>query len=116
MSASSNQPQGAPIRIKFAPGQTSATVEGQITKNGEHVNYVFDAQAGQQMTLTVTSSPDGFFVNEVVTFANGQIDGPIPSPFTTEIPQTGDNYIGISTNQMASRIYTGDFVLTLEIV
>ena len=115
MSASTSQSQGEPIRIEFAPGATSKTIKGKITKNGEQVNYVFGAQAGQQMTLSVTTSPDGFYVNEVITFTNGETAGPIPSPFTTEIPQTGDNNIGISTNQMASTIYTGDFVLTLEI-
>ena len=116
MSASTgNQAQEQPIRIQFAPGATSATVEGKLTYNGEQVKYVFGAQAGQQMTLNVTSSPDGFYVNEVITFVNGETDGPIPMPFTTEIPQTGDNYITISTNQMASTISTGSFVLTLQI-
>lgn len=116
MSASNSQPQGEAIRIEFAPGATSKTIEGTITENGEHVIYVFGAQAEQQMTLSVTTSPDGFYVNEVVTFANGAVDGPIPTPFTTTIPQTGDNYIDVSTNLMASTIYTGDFVLTLKIV
>ena len=60
------------------------------------------------MTLNVTYSPDGFYTN-------GETDGPIPMPFTKEIPQTGDNHTDVSTNQMASTVYTGDFVLTLEI-
>jgi hypothetical protein len=111
-----SQAQGQPIRIQFPPGTTSVTENGKITQNGEHVTYVFSAKAGQQMTLNVTSSPDGFYVNEVITFADGEIDGPIPMPFTKEIPQTGDNYIDISTNLMASTIYTGDFVLTLELI
>jgi hypothetical protein len=113
--STANQAQAQPIRIQFAPGATSVTIEGKLTQNGEQVKYVFGAQAGQQMTLNVTTSPDGFYVNEVITFANGATDGPIPMPFTTEIPETGDNYITISTNQMASTIYKGNFVLTLEI-
>ena len=117
MSASTgSQPQGEPIRIQFAPGATSATVEGRITKNGEHITYVFGANAGQQMTLVVTEiDPYGFVPVEVITFANGTVEGPVTNSYTGEIPETGDNYIDVSTNQMASNLYNGSFTLTLEI-
>lgn len=117
MSASTgSQSQGEPIRIQFAPGATSTTIEGRITKNGEHITYVFGAKGGQQMSLVVTEpNPYGFVPVEVITFANGTTEGPVTSSYTGEIPETGDNYIDVSTNQMASNIYAGRFTLTLEI-
>lgn len=117
MSASTgSQTQGEPIRIQFAPGATSATLEGRITKNGESIIYVFGATAGQQMTLVVTEpNPFGFVPVEVIKFANGTVEGPITTSYTGEIPETGDNYITVSTNQMASNLDTGSFTLTLEI-
>ncbi len=46
---------GAPIRIQFAPGATSATVRGSVT-GVERQCYILRAMAGQVMTVTVGSS------------------------------------------------------------
>ena len=43
-----------PARIKFAPGATSALVQGNVT-GGSIVRYLLRAMAGQTMTVTVTS-------------------------------------------------------------
>jgi LysM repeat protein len=46
---------GAPTRIQFAPGGTSATVRGSVT-GVERQCYILRAMAGQVMTVTVGSS------------------------------------------------------------
>jgi hypothetical protein len=43
-----------PARIKFAPGATSATVQGTIS-GGAIVRYLLRAMAGQTMTVVITS-------------------------------------------------------------
>ena len=95
------------------------TVEGSITQDGEHIIYVFGANAGQQMSLVVTTPPPdgpppGFVAVLVITFADGTVEGPLTN-YNGEIPATGDNYIDVSANLMISDPLTGSFTLTLEI-
>jgi hypothetical protein len=44
-----------PIRIRFKPGATEATVSGQLAR-GESVRYVLRAMRGQSMEMTITSA------------------------------------------------------------
>jgi hypothetical protein len=45
----------ADIRIRFAPGRTSATVSGRVA-NGGRVCYVAGAKSGQTLTATLSSA------------------------------------------------------------
>lgn len=49
---------GEPKRIQFAPGATSATVNGELTRRGID-RYVLTAMAGQSMQVEVNSPGDG---------------------------------------------------------
>ena len=47
-----------PVPIQFAPGATSAAIEGQIV-NGNTTSYNLEARAGQTMNVTLTSPSGG---------------------------------------------------------
>jgi hypothetical protein len=47
-----------PRRIEFAKGRSSVTVSGTLS-NGQEMDHVFKARAGQSVKLGVTSNPRG---------------------------------------------------------
>jgi hypothetical protein len=82
----------APQRIAFAPGATSAAVEGAVVR-GERTVYVLWASAGQQMRVTLSSLEQNGAV--VITAPDGQ---PLPAAepgadangWLGTLPATGD--------------------------
>jgi hypothetical protein len=46
-----------PTRVNFSPGSTSASLEGSVIR-GERDEYLLGAQAGQQMTVRLSSLED----------------------------------------------------------
>ncbi|MEZ4682827.1 MAG: LysM peptidoglycan-binding domain-containing protein [Caldilineaceae bacterium] len=99
-------------RINFAPGTTSATVNGTVT-DPAHRRYLVRAQAGQTMNVTLTSAqPTTSF--SVVGVSGGQTlkglgDG--GNSWSGVLPQTQDYLIEIVTLEFSSTSYT----LTVEI-
>jgi len=76
-----------PVRIRFAPGATSAEVAGHLAANGVR-HYVLRALAGQRMIVVPRAS--GGQVGLVISGADGQVllsghvasdgyDGPLPA-------------------------------------
>jgi len=59
-----------PVRIRFAPGTTSAEVAGRLAANGER-HYVLRALAGQRMIVVPRAS--GGQVGLVISGADGQV-------------------------------------------
>ncbi len=87
----------AQIRIRFAPGRTSATMTGAIAGGGER-KYVAGARNGQTFSGNVSSR------NGCVKFTGGSTS----SSFTTD---TGNNFFSLTNycNRPTS------FVLTVSI-
>lgn len=91
--AAAPPPSGQPIRITFAPGATSASVNGTVAMNGT-VRYVLRAAQGQQMTLTLTAPPAE--VGLRVSGPTGLLKEVDASPtFGTILPATGDYFVDV---------------------
>ena len=85
-----------PARISFAPGATSATVSG-ATVNGNVVEYVAKAGAGQTMDLKLTPS-GGPAVLLLYGLQTGQwllYSNQGKKTFSTSLPATQDYIIGV---------------------
>lgn len=87
-----------PVRIKFPTGGVSATVAGSVASPNRFC-YVVGAQAGQQMTVQVTSASQA--VNFLVTsLRNGQPLKRLENEdraWTGLLPATGDYLICVTT-------------------
>jgi hypothetical protein len=93
------EPAGEPIRIQFAPGGTSATLHGTIAPPAAGgvtigTGYVLRAQAGQTMTVEITS-PNGQVLLTVIgadgTVFKRFLDG--SASWTGTLPRTQDYYV-----------------------
>ncbi len=87
----------APSRIQFAPGATSAVVNG-ATKNGQSVRYVLWARAGQEMSVNLL----GIVPTPAALAVSGE-DGSLLLPsiygktsFSSTLPKSQDYYITIT--------------------
>ena len=95
-------PDNPPIRIHFAPGGTSATVDGGLVA-GERQDYLLGAAAGQEMTvelyadapntLLAISGADG------TVFKRGAVGGPT---FSFILPATQDYRISVIAEDSAT--------------
>ncbi len=108
-------PQYNYIRISFAPGGTSANVDG-VLKQGHQIDYVVKAGGGQTMLVTVFSPGNNVYLGVV-----GLTDG-IPllrtvagqSQFTGNLPLTQDYRLTlISPNQKSN--YTLQVIIPARI-
>jgi hypothetical protein len=86
------------MRINFAAGAVSATVNGTLAAGGELETYVLRANAGQLMTIAVTANPAGT-VTVFVRNAAGQLlaSGSDAMGLNLGLPATGDYFIDVST-------------------
>ncbi len=116
--AANNFAQGKaePNRVKFAKGKSSATLSGTLSNN-EQMEYVFGAQAGQTVTLKVTSVPKGNLFSFSVDGAEGieletQYDSYADYTFTA--PATGD-YLVFVTKNPTEKSPKAKFLLTLAV-
>lgn len=90
-------PQGNAIRLEFAPGATSTTVEGSVER-GARQSYILGARAGQQMQVSITAleenavftiyQPDG-------TAIAGTEEGQDATNWAGTLPATGDYIISV---------------------
>jgi len=71
----------ADIRIRFARGRTSATMNGKIS-NGGRICYIAGAKRGQTLTATVSSA-----TGRVQIFESGD------TSYTNEIEYSGDQSV-----------------------
>ena len=97
-----------PQRISFAPGATSATVQGDVAA---HVSddYILSAQAGQTMTVNIDSPNDNVLLTIVgadgIPLTNGNMSG--ATSWQGQLPTTQDYTIrAIGTLEPASYTLT----------
>ena len=83
----------ADTRIRFAKGRTSATVSGRVGAGGR-VCYVAGAQAGQQVTATISSRS-----GKARIFESGE------TSYNYEVEQGGDHSICVD-NLAGSTTYS----------
>ncbi len=86
-------PPSDATRINFAPGTTSATINGNIAARGRDA-YVLSAQAGQEMSVEITSPHNDVLLSVIGAdgtpykrYQNG------PPSWTSTLPATQDYYI-----------------------
>ena len=104
-----------PLRIKFKYGASAATMHARLSGN-EEFDYVFGANAGQTVKLTIESRPKGRYASFYVRgdsfdFSSGQ-DANYDLTFVA--PATGD-YLVTVRNQSSGRVKSATFLLTLAI-
>ena len=103
----------APVqRISFAPGATSATVNGSV-QGYETRDYVLRAQAGQQMTVNLRSNSS--FMQAVVFSPQGETLF-VGTNWTGTLPSTGDYKVRVLlVRAEARRNGAGGFQATVGI-
>lgn len=99
-------------RISFAPGATSATVNGWV-QGYETRDYLLKAQAGQKMTVNLRSNSS--FMEAVVFSPQGETLS-VGTNWTGTLPSSGDYKVRVLlVRAEARRNGTGDFRLTIGI-
>lgn len=85
-----------PNRIKFAKGKSSATLTGTLS-NGEEMEYVFGAKAGQKIALKVTAAPQGRFFDFTLDGDGFDFQTELDSYFDYSFtaPETGDYLVSV---------------------
>ncbi len=101
-----------PKRIQFATGKSSATLTGTLS-NDQEMEYVFNARAGQ--TVTIKNTRTSLFDFRVFNNQN-DFDTEFESSPTLvfEIPETGD-YLFFVRKKLVRSPRTARFSLTLTI-
>lgn len=85
-----------PTRIEFAPGQTSATLSGQLAADAP-VEYIIGMEAGQTLLTHLDDEPRGNVEIAVLdTAATLYNIGRSPTQLGTRIPASGDYLIRLS--------------------
>ena len=92
-------------RIKFARGESSATVEGRIAR-GEVYNYLVKASRNQYMIVTIMSVEDNA-VFQIVNkktgeYLTGAEDGTDAKRWEGELPSSGDYKIVVGSTRGGS--------------
>ncbi|MEP7292158.1 MAG: hypothetical protein ABI835_10255 [Chloroflexota bacterium] len=87
----------SPVRINFAAGATSATVNGQVD-GGTARNYVLGARAGQRMIVSVATASNPVYLT-VVSPGGTTLVSAIFGETTLDrfLPETGDYAVQVST-------------------
>ncbi len=96
-----------PVRISFAAGQTSASVDGQVVAGGAGARYVIRVLAGQTLITNLNDNPQGN-VDIVVEDAEGHIlnVGRAPTELASFALTDGDYFITLSTHSANPAQYT----------
>lgn len=96
-------PSQAPLRIDFAPGSDSATVQGTLQAGGDRRSYVLRATADQTMQIEAYRSPDGTLDLEVQGYDGRLLSGvDTGSGRSYRLPSTQDYLVTISTPSWSS--------------
>ncbi len=90
------QQTSTPERIVFAPGATSASMEGTVPDQGK-VEFVLKAQKGQEMILDLSSAPEDVFLG-IVTDDGYPLVRPVAGArhWMGELPKSGDYHIEVA--------------------
>ena len=93
--------QGAPQRVRFQSGHSSATLKGRIV-GFDTKDYVVGAKAGQAMTLRLTSSnPSTYFV---IYSINGRAtDMNETTEWSENLSESGDYLVRVFMMRSAAR-------------
>lgn len=112
---SASAQKAEPLRIKFAKGKSSTNLSGTLT-NGEQMEYIFGAKAGQKITLKVTSQPKGGFFDFTIDGYGFDLETEMDSyyDYSFTAPQTGD-YLVFVRKRPTEKTKTAKFFLTLKI-
>ena len=105
-------PAGTPQRITFGPGQTSATVNGQVRPE-QQARYVLRAAAGQRLVLNLSGQP----INTVDVTISGPDGGVLNTArdplygLVTDLPTGGDYTLTLGTTWSTGATYVMDIVI-----
>jgi LysM repeat protein len=101
-----NPPPGGPERIQFAPGATSATVNGAALANAPK-RYLLRANVGQEMTVNLVT-PSAFTYITVLTPQGGNLAGAdgIIQNWTGRLPQSGDYTVEVINTAQGAANFT----------
>ncbi len=104
-----------PNRIRFAAGESSATLSGTLSNNQE-MEYVFGARAGQTVTLKVASKPKGNFFDFDLAGDGFDVETEFDyySDYSFAATQTGDYLVTVRKRPTAD-VTRAKFYLTLTI-
>lgn len=101
-----------PNRIVFAPRTSSAVVSGTLS-NGQEMDYVFAARAGQTVVIKNTK-PLLFYIRVFDNPADFETEFESSPTLTFEIPETGD-YMFFVRKKPVRAPRSARFSLTLSI-
>ena len=95
-------------RVRFARGQSSATLKGKIRKNQEII-YTLGASKGQTLTVRVTASTpnhDVVFTIEGPGSRAMMEEGDLNTEWTGQLPESGDYQISLGMIESDFSNYT----------
>ena len=95
-------------RVRFARGQSSATLKGKIKKNQEII-YTLGASKGQTLTARVTAStPNHDVVFTIEGPGNRALmeEGDLNTEWTGQLPESGDYQISLGMIESEFSDYT----------
>ncbi len=104
-----------PLRIKFAKGKTSTIISEKLS-DGEEMDFVFGAKAGQKITLKLSSSPKGklFDFRFIGEDSNLQTKEESYTDYSFVAPETCDYLITVR-KQPFGKVKSATFYLNLAI-
>jgi hypothetical protein len=92
-------------RVNFQSGESSATVKGGVAR-GESITYLLGAGAGQNMTVSVTSSEDNAVVAVYApdgrSLGEGQMTEEMDMVWEGRLPASGDYRVVVSSSRGGS--------------
>jgi hypothetical protein len=107
------QPEPEAKRIQFAPGATSAQVQGSLAAGGS-ARYVLGAAAGQEMTVNLSDSSAGVNAILIIWGADGTVlisDHADATTWVGELPSTQDYYISVRSGPHAPVDYVLEVII-----
>lgn len=96
-------------RIRFARGTTSATMKGNVPKNGKR-DYIVGAKKGQELYSLVESDCEDITL-DVIDKGTGQSLTDATKEYRDELPGTGDYVIRVQSGE----VQPCPFTLTVSI-
>jgi hypothetical protein len=99
-----------PVRVSFAPGATTASAQGPIGPSGV-VTYVLRAQAGQTLSVSITSPGKDVFLT-IYGLEDGQPyvrDASGATSYSFKLPSTQDYVIKLVSGSQESENYSVQF-------
>jgi putative hemolysin len=108
-----SQPEPQPRRIQFAPGATSAQVQGSLAAGGGD-RYVLTAMAGQEMTVNLSVATAEVSAILVIWGADGTVlisDHADATTWKGVLPSTQDYYINVRSVAQAPVDYTLEVII-----